>query len=256
MKISIITPTYNSQKTLQDCIDSIKGQTHRDTEHIIVDGASADGTKKIIEANSHHLAKSISEKDNGIYDAMNKGVSMATGDIIGILNSDDVYENDNVLTEVAEVFANNQDVDIVYGDIFYVDQIDLNKVKRVWKSSSYRDGLFKTGWHPPHPAFFVKREVYQRLGKFRDDMNISADYELMLRFLEKNKVKSKHIPKTFVLMREGGNSNGTLAKIAEGNLQVRKAWKVNNLKTPSFLIIKKLLYKVRQLPYFHCNISK
>lgn len=253
MKISVITATYNSEQTLQDCIDSVKNQTHADIEHIIIDGASTDGTKNIIEENHQSLSKIVSEPDNGIYHAMNKGIGLATGEVIAILNSDDVYADQNILKLVAENFLNNPEIGIVYGDLLYVDRSYIRKIKRIWKSRPYINDLFRTGWHPPHPAFFVKREVYEKFGKFREDMSISADYELMLRFLEKNKVQSKYIPMTFVLMREGGHSNRSIKNIIKGNIQALRSWKVNGMKTPYLIFFKKPFCKIKQLSILSKN---
>ncbi len=185
MNISIITPTYNSAATIQDTIESVLSQTYRNVEYIIVDGASKDGTTDIIASYGDKVAKFISEKDGGIYDAMNKGVLLAAGDIVGILNSDDFYAYADAIKDVVDAFESDADIGIVYGDLLYIDAKDTTKTVRVWGSGDYKDGLFESGWHPPHPSFFVRKSIYDKYGIFNTDFKIAADYELMLRFMHK-----------------------------------------------------------------------
>lgn len=246
MKISIITVCYNSAKTIVDSIMSVLSQDYPDIEYIIIDGGSTDGTIDIINKYSAKITKFISEPDNGIYDAMNKGICLASGDIIATLNSDDFYSSPcSVRTAVDAIIKEN--VDCCYGDLEYVDFTDTSKIIRKWKSKSYIDGLFKLGWHPPHPTFFAKKQVYDKFGTFNTDLSISADYELMLRLLQKNNIKSVYIPHTIVKMRTGGVSNRSIKQIIRANHQCIKAWKLNGLKPGKLTIIKKLYSKLIQI---------
>lgn len=246
MKVSIVTVTWNSSKTILDTIESVDAQEYEDIEHIIVDGCSTDGTVDLVRKSPGRVAKVVSEPDNGIYDAMNKGIRLATGDVIGILNSDDVYDSKLIIPRVAEALK-NPDVDAVFTDLVYVDQNDLGKVVRLWKSSSYRRGSFSKGWHPPHPTLFIKREFYLRHGLFDVGMEVSADFELMLRFFESKGMRAEYLPFISVRMRLGGESNRSIRNIVRGNLNVLKAFERNSVRVcgPCY-VLKRLLSKVLQ----------
>ncbi len=244
MKISIITSTYNSAETIRDTLDCIRQQDHPDIEHIIIDGLSNDNTLEIVKE-FRHVAKIISEKDSGIYDAMNKGIACATGDVIGILNSDDVYASANTLSSVASVFE-NAEVQASYANLQFVLRNDLNKVVRTWKAGGYRKSSFYYGWMPPHPTFFVRREVYQKAGLFNLDLGSAADYELMLRILLKFGIPAVYINRTIVKMRVGGVSTGTLANRIKANKKDRLAWKVNGLEPHFFTLYLKPIRKIGQ----------
>jgi glycosyltransferase involved in cell wall biosynthesis len=248
MKISLITPTYNSGKTIADTIESIITQNYIDLEYIVIDGNSTDETKEIISSYQNKVnIKLISEPDKGIYDAMNKGVRMATGDIIGILNSDDFYYDDTVLSKVNNIFELNADIDAVYGDLVYVNKDNTAKQTRYWKAGQYEEEKLDYGWIIPHPTFFVKRDVYEKCEKIFDtSFLLAADYELLLRLLKITKIKVRYIPETLVSMREGGASANNLKQRIRGWQELRKAWKVNNLKIPRFFILRRLLSKVGQ----------
>ena len=246
MKISIITVIWNNAKTINDAIDSVLGQTYQNIEYIVIDGASTDGTVEIVQSYGDKIKKFVSEKDQGIYDAMNKGIKLATGDIVGILNSDDFYKSNDILEIVASEFK-SKNIDCLYGDLEYVDANDTSKVVRYWKSRPFEDGLFQKGLHPAHPTFFIKREFYEKYGLFDLDFHIAADYEIMLRFLERYKLKSSYINKTFVRMRVGGESNRSIKNILKANLESYKAWKVNGLYINPFMFLLKPLSKVLQL---------
>jgi glycosyltransferase involved in cell wall biosynthesis len=182
MQISIITAVFNNAKLVESCINSVLTQYYKNIEYIIIDGVSTDGTVEIIDRYNGKISKWLSEPDNGIYDALNKGVKIATGDIVGFLHADDIYASDRILeTVVKEMISHN--VDSCYGDLLYVDKDDTSKVVRYWKSCPYQDGLFLKGWMPPHPTFFVKKEIYEKYGLFNPNLGTAADYELMLRFL-------------------------------------------------------------------------
>lgn len=239
MKISVITVVFNNKETISDTIASVASQAYPNVEHIIVDGLSTDGTTEIIAANRSKLTKVITERDSGIYDAMNKGIKAASGDIIGFLNADDIYNGTNVLADVAAVFQNHG-VDACYGDLVYVKQTDVKSVVRYWKSSDYRAGLFGKGWSPPHPTFYARKLVYEKYGGFNLKYRTSADYELMLRFLEKFLVRATYIPSVMVRMRLGGVSNKSLANLIRQNREVVDAWRDNGLPVsiPIFFIYK------------------
>lgn len=248
MKISIITVCYNSAATIQDTITSIANQDHPDVEHIVVDGGSKDDTVAIVKSASS-VKKFISEQDNGIYDAMNKGIAMATGDVVGTLNADDFYINHTVLSQVADVFS-DPSVDACYADLVYVDQKDTNKIVRYWKSRTYQHGLFKKGWMPAHPTFFVRRDVYEQWGDFNLNFPRQADFELTMRFLEIHQIKSVYIPKIWVRMRTGGASNNSIKGIVKGNLEAYRACKLHHLAVGPFFIARKILSRI---PQFFCR---
>jgi glycosyltransferase len=246
VKISIITATYNSFATIRDCLESVCSQTV-EPEHIIIDGGSTDGTLNI--AHSYpHVAKVVSEPDDGIYDAMNKGIALASGDVIGILNSDDFYADKDVLARVSRVFSENS-VDSCYGDLVYVDSRDRRVIRR-WKSGAFNRSAFYRGWMPPHPTFFARREVYEKFGVFRTEMGSAADYELMLRFLVKNGITAEYIPHVLVRMRSGGVSNRSLINRLRANRMDRRAWEVNGLDPRPWTAFLKPLRKIGQFLVF------
>lgn len=245
MKVSIITVCHNSESTIESAIQSVLRQDYESIEYIILDGKSTDNTLSVIEKYRNRISKFISEKDEGMYFAINKGLAMASGDIVGILNSDDFYPYEKIITTVAQEFK-TKNTDSVYGDVQYVLKDDTEKIFRHWKSRSCNEKLFLRGWMPPHPSFFVKRKCYEKFGTFNTRFTISADYELMLRFLYKQKISSSYIPQVLVKMRTGGISNVTLKSRIKANREDRLAWKVNGLKPASFTLILKPLSKLRQ----------
>jgi glycosyltransferase involved in cell wall biosynthesis len=244
MKISIITVCYNSAETIGDTIASVASQHYMHKEHIIVDGASRDSTVDIIQ-HAPSVTRYISEPDQGIYDAMNKGIQLATGDIVGLLNADDFYADNKVLDQVAEAF-NDPSVQACYADLIYVDKNDTSRILRFWKSRPFRAGLFKHGWMPAHPTFFVRRKVYDQLGKFNLDFPRQADFELTMRFLEIHQIKSIYIPNIWVKMRIGGASNNSIRGVLKGNLEAYRACKLHQLAIGPFFIVRKILSRIPQ----------
>lgn len=245
MKISIITSTYNSGKTVKDTLESILNQTYKDIELLIIDGKSKDNTLEIV----HHYEKLfqgklsyISEPDKGIYDAMNKGIQMATGEIVGILNSDDLYMDNKVLEDIANAFIQSK-VDAIYGNLIFVEEYDTNKVVRNWKGSQYQPESFLNGWHPAHPTFYVRRKIYEKYGAFDISFNVSADFELMLRFIEKYRISNLYLDRTLIKMRMGGESTGSIKKIITGNKNVLRAFEKNGFKVSITYPIKRLAPK-------------
>ena len=245
LKVSIITATYNSASTIADTIRSVAEQSYPHIEHLIVDGFSKDDTMDIVKSYEDERIKILSGKDKGLYDAMNKGIGAATGDIIGILNSDDFYASSKIIEQVVGVFK-QYGVDTVYGDLDFVDPIQTSKVVRRWISGEFYRPNFIKGWMPPHPTFFVKREVYEKYGQFRLDMGSSADYELMLRFLYKNQVSTHYLHRIMIHMRMGGASTASLGAHAKANQYDRRAWEVNGLQPQWYTLHMKPLRKVLQ----------
>ena len=243
--VSIITTVFNNEETIEGAIKSVLGQSCPNIEYIITDGGSTDGTIEIINKYKGKISKFVSEPDRGIYDGMNKGIKLATGDIVGILNSDDFYASDDVIEMVVKAME-EKNADACWGDLVYVDAKNIEKVIRHWKSSECGEGKFKKGWHPAHPTFFVRRWVYEKYGLFRLDFPISADYELMLRFLEKYKIKSCYIPQILVKMRIGGQSNKNIKNIIKNNIESYWAWKKNGLRVSPLIFFFKPLSKVAQ----------
>lgn len=246
MKVSIITATYNSSAHIADCVESVNNQTYNDIEHIIIDGASKDNTLDIIKSIPNRVVKIVSEPDKGIYDAMNKGIKAATGDLIGILNSDDFFANPDVISEIAKEFQDDASLEGVYTNLYYVNQDNPNQIIRHWVSNSFKKGSFFKGWHPPHPTLYLRKEVYEKYGLFNLDFSLSADFELMLRFFEKDKIKTKYLPITTIRMRLGGATSKNWENIKKQNIQCVEAFRVNGLKPPLFYTLYRILPKLLQ----------
>lgn len=247
MKISLVTVTFNSAATLCDTICSVQSQTYQDIEYIIVDGNSKDSTLEIIreyEPSFDGKMHWISEKDSGLYDAMNKGFRMATGDIIGIINSDDLLSEPTAIEKVVKMFEANQEADAVYADLYYVAQNDISKIVRHWVSGKQRP--FRYGWHPAHPTFYVRREVYQKYGLFDLDFRFAADFELMLRLIDRYHIKLAYLPEPLVRMRLGGATSKSLTNIKKGNIECIKAFRKNDLKVSRLYPLFRLLPKLKQ----------
>ena len=245
MKVSIITVTYNSGKFLEDCIKSVIMQRYHNIEHIIIDGKSTDNTLSIIKKYKSHITKSISETDRGIYDAINKGMAMATGDIIGNLNSDDILVDDDVIESIVKAFENNN-VDTVYGDLEYVSAADTNKIIRIWKGRPFNRMRFLYGWMPAHPTFYIKRSLVEKYGYYENHYYTAADYEFMARYLYKNRLSAYYLPKLIVKMRVGGQSNKSLYQRLRANRRDYLAMRKNKIPLAFIVSILKPLIKVQQ----------
>ncbi|MCC6600774.1 MAG: glycosyltransferase [Crocinitomicaceae bacterium] len=245
MKVSIITVAFNSASTIEDTIRSVVSQDYPSIEYIIIDGASTDETLPIIEKYREKITTVVSERDDGIYDAMNKGIQCATGDIVGILNSDDFYADQKVISDMVALFKTSG-CDAAYADLVYIDRINLEKVRRIWKSGVYKTGQFLHGWMPPHPTFFVKKSIYDRLGTYSTTLRSAADYELMLRFVHKHHISIAYLPRVITKMRSGGQSNVSLRNRLKANREDRLAWAMNGLNPHFFTLIMKPLSKVFQ----------
>ena len=246
MKISIITVSYNSADTIGHTLNSVSEQNYDDIEHIIVDGKSTDNTLEVVALYGASVSKLVSEKDFGIYDAMNKGIVLSHGEVIGFLNADDFYPSSEILSKVAKIFEDFA-IDACYGDLCYVKKNDFKKIIRYWKSSKFSAGTFEKGWSPPHPTFFVRRSIYQNYGGFKLDYKIAADLELMMRFLVKHKISSKYIPEVLVHMRMGGTTNKSLVNIFSQNKEILSALRSHGLRPSAWrLFIHKLFSRGRQ----------
>ena len=245
MKISLITVTYNSEKYLSQCIESVQMQDYGDLEHIIIDGNSTDNTVSIIKKYEAGIAKWVSEPDNGMYDAINKGIAMATGEVVGLLNSDDILVSADVISCIAQTFK-EQNTDSVYGDLEYVDKENTDKIYRVWKGQTYRRNLFKIGWMPGHPTFYIKKALIDKYGGYESHYFTAADYEFMARYLFKHKISSFYLPKLIVKMRRGGASNKSIYQRLRANRRDYLAMKKNNIPLPFIVSILKPLIKIHQ----------
>ena len=242
MKFSIITISFNSENTISETFQAIKNQAFNDYEYLLIDGGSIDGTLTIAKKQDH-ISKIVSEPDKGIYDAINKGIKNSTGEIIGFLNSDDTFYDENSLKHIADAF--DKDTDCVFGDLIYTDK-DEN-IKRIWKGSEFKKGAFNKGWMPAHPTFYCRRSVYEKLGLYDDSFNIAGDFELMLRFLEKYNIRSKYIPKTLVKMKVGGVSNNGFKSKLNILKEEFRAFDQNGMDLNKLFYI---LYKARKIKEF------
>ena len=245
MKVSIITVCYNAVAHIDETLRSVVMQDHMDIEYIVIDGGSTDGTELKIERYREVIAQVVSEKDHGVYDAMNKGLARATGEVIAFVNAGDMIARRDVVSSMVKEFTKG-DADLIYGDALMVDPADITKVKRFWKGGEYKRGNFRKGWMPPHLATYIRRSAYDRFGHFRTDLKVSADYELMFRFLYKHRLPARYVPNVLVRFRLGGVSNRSLAHIWRANVEVYKAWKLNGEHISPLIVLRKPLGKLLQ----------
>jgi len=222
MKVTVVTATFNAAHTLADCLGSVAAQTHPDIEHWVIDGGSRDGTAQVVAAHAQRMAGFVSEPDDGIYDALNKGLRRATGDVVGFLHADDLYASPTTLARVAAAF-DDPAVDAVYGDLLYVDKQDLGRIVRYWKAGPFERERMRAGWMPPHPTFYLRRSVYERLGGFDTRYRISADYDSMVRYLYAGRLNPAYIPEVLIRMRVGGASNRSLRNIVRKS---KEDWRI------------------------------
>ncbi|GAB2636351.1 glycosyltransferase family 2 protein [Emticicia sediminis] len=244
MKISIVTAAYNSAATIKDTIDSVLSQDYPDIEYILADGGSKDGTVEILKSYGDRI-RWVSEKDSGIYEAMNKAVKMATGHAIGVMGADDFYPDNQVISKVAKAFEDSK-ADSVYGDLYYVEAEDSNKIVRNWKSGKYDHNRFLNGWMPPHTAFFLTKAAYDTYGLYDTSFRSAGDYELMLRMLYRYKLSSYYIPEVLMKMRVGGKSNASIKNRIKANKEDRRAWEMNGIQPRWYTLYAKPLSKVFQ----------
>ena len=245
LKISIITVAYNSARTIADTMRSVAAQTYPHIEHIVVDGASRDDTLDIVKQYATASTLVQSEPDKGIYDAMNKGLKLATGDVVGFLNSDDIYADSTTLADIAAAFSNNA-IQGCYGDLIYVAHDNPQRVIRHWKSCNYKPGLCAKGWMPAHPTFYVRKAVYEKYGYFDASLKLQADFEMALRLLDIHGITTQYIPKNLINMRMGGASNSSIKNIIKGNLEASNACIKHGLPGGWFFILRKILSRLPQ----------
>lgn len=245
MKISVITAVFNSANTIGDALLSVREQDFPEIEHVVVDGASTDGTLQVIESHRRSIQKMVSEPDNGIYDALNKGIRYSTGDVVGFLHSDDLFATRHSLSLVAEAFM-DPTVGAVYGDLVYVKKIDTSKVVRHWKAGAYNHNRLMNGWMPPHPTFYLRRHLYESLGLFNTNFRIAADYESILRILGRGGVHAAYIPEVLVKMRMGGTSNRSIRNIVMKTREDYAAMQLNDIGGIRALLLKNMI----KLPQF------
>lgn len=253
IKISIITATYNSAKTISDTIESVLSQQYKNLEYIIIDGFSKDNTIDIVKSyvnKSDISIKWISEKDNGIYDAMNKGIQMATGEVIGILNSDDFYTDNNVLSLVADEFEKNNELDAIYGDIHFVDSDNLNKCVRYYSSKIFKRSLMRLGFMPAHPSFYMRKPRFKEIGLYKTNYKIAADFEFLLRAIYVKHIKTKYLPIDMVTMRTGGASTSGISSHKTIMKEHLKAFKENHVYTNRLLLSLRYIYKIFEILFY------
>jgi glycosyltransferase involved in cell wall biosynthesis len=241
-KVSIITVCYNSQATIEETITSVLEQDYANLEYIIIDGQSQDNTLAIIDKYKNKITKIISEPDQGIYDAMNKGIKLANGEIIGLLNSDDLYKDKQTITKIVEHFQSSQ-ADLVYADVSYISKNDKNKPSRYWQSGQANLKKINSGWIMPHPATFIKKTIYDQYGLFNPNFKLAGDYELLLRFVKKYKIKTSYLNIVATYMRQGGQSRRRYL----GWQELKKAWRTNGYQVPPFFILRRIISKLPQL---------
>jgi glycosyltransferase involved in cell wall biosynthesis len=243
LTVSIITISHNSIETINNTISSVLSQTYKNIEYIIIDGASVDGTIDLIQSFGKKISIFLSEPDNGIYDALNKGIKLATGDIIGILNSDDFFHNDSVIERVVAAFM-HQETDAIFGDVVFVNPLNTSKVVRHYSSKHFSTARFKFGFMPAHPSFYVKRSIYEKLGYYKTDYKIAADFELLIRFMFVHKIRCRYLEFPLVSMRMGGVSNKSVLSNIILNKEIFRACKENGIRTNYFFIYSKYLTKI------------
>ncbi|MCB0697452.1 MAG: glycosyltransferase [Chitinophagaceae bacterium] len=242
MKISIVTVVYNCANTIRGCIDSVLAQDYDDVEYIIVDGGSKDGTVDVVKSYESGIARFVSEKDNGIYDAMNKGIRMATGDVVGILNADDFFYSNDTLSKIAAAFKKEPELDATIADIVFVNDTNT-RILRHYHAQKWKPAKFAWGFMPPHPSFFCKRHLFDKLGYYKTDYKIAADYELLIRYLYVNKINFRYLPVMTTRMRMGGVSTKNLNSIITLNKEIKRACEENHLSTNYFMIYTKYIFK-------------
>jgi len=245
MKISIVTVAYNSAATLGDTLRSVATQTYPHIEHILIDGGSTDGTAAVVKQYGGHLSRYLSEPDRGIYDAMNKGLALATGHIVGFLNSDDMFAQPGSVAEISTGF-DTPNVDAVYGDIVMVDPVDLQLVRRYWRPGAFKDGACARGWMAPHPTLYIRREILMSAGGFNPEYSLAADFDLELRLFECMKVRANYIPSTLVRMRMGGATTSGIKNIWRGNIEASRSVKSHGFSGGVSFIASKLIGRIHQ----------
>jgi glycosyltransferase involved in cell wall biosynthesis len=253
LKVSIITVVLNGAETVEDTIKSVLSQSYNDVEYIVIDGGSTDGTLDILTKYHDRISACISEQDGGIYEAVNKGIRLSTGDIVATLNSDDVYADETIIGQMVE-FMQNNDLDAAYGDLVYIDHNNNNRITRFWKTGQYKKRAFCYGWVIPHPTFFCRKRFFEKYGYFNEEFQIAADFELILRFIERHQITVGYLPKLLVKMRQGGKAN-VLTGIIRGNLEIIRSFRLNGLRLSPWFFVLKPIMKMSQLLRRPCKLN-
>lgn len=246
MKISIITVVYNRAATIEKAIQSVIAQDYNDIEYVVVDGGSTDGTLAVIDKYIHNIHQYVSGKDDGMYDALNKGIRLATGDIIGVLHADDWFASHHIISKIAKEFEQNHRLDAVYGDIAFIKENDPNKVVRYYSSSVFKPSLLTWGFIPAHPTFFCKRKCFEKFGYYKTDFDIAADYELLLRFFKVHNIHAKYLPVRFTNMNLGGKSTSGIKSTVKINQEILKACRQNKISTNYFKLYARYFFKIKE----------
>jgi glycosyltransferase involved in cell wall biosynthesis len=246
MKVSIITVVYNRSSTIERAIQSVLNQLYKNIEYIIIDGASSDGTMEIVTKYKERIAKIVSEKDNGMYDALNKGITLATGDVIGILHADDEFASTTIIDEIAQYFQLNKNIDCIYGDVGFVKEAAPDKIIRYYSSALFNIKLFKYGFMPAHPTFFCYKKYFSQFGLYRTDMDIAADFDLLLRFLKNNNLSAAYIPKMLVKMNLGGRSTNGISSTLKINREIKQILKEHHLPSGYLRLYARYFIKVQE----------
>lgn len=246
MKISVITVVYNRANTIEKAIRSVLTQDYHDVEYVVVDGGSTDGTINVINRYMDNIHQYISGKDDGMYDALNKGIKLATGDIIGVLHADDWFASPHIITKIAAAFVRDQQLDAVYGDIAFIKEDDPDKVVRYYSSSIFKPSLLTWGFIPAHPTFFCKRKCFEKFGYYKTDFDIAADYELLLRFFKVHHIRAKYLPLRFTNMNLGGKSTKGIRSTVKINQEIVKACRQNNISTNYFKLYSRYFFKIKE----------
>lgn len=246
MKISVITVVYNRAATIEKAIQSVIAQDYHDIEYVVVDGGSTDGTLTIIDKFIDHIHQYVSGKDEGMYDALNKGIRLATGDIIGVLHADDWFSSHHIISGIAKEFKQNHHLDAVYGDIAFIKENDPRKVVRYYSSAVFKPSLLSWGFIPAHPTFFCKRKCFEKFGYYKTDFDIAADYELLLRFFKVHHIRAKYLPVRFTNMNMGGKSTSGIRSTIKINQEILKACRQNNIRTNYFKLYARYFFKIKE----------
>lgn len=246
MKVSIITVVYNRAKTIERAVQSVLRQSYANVEYIVVDGASKDGTLEVVNKYQSRIARIVSEKDNGVYDALNKGIKLATGDVVGILHADDEFADDSIIQQIVDVLQNNKHIDCVYGDVGFVKEEAPGKIIRYYSSAIFKPGLFKYGFMPAHPTFFCYKKFFDQYGLYRTDMDIASDFDLLLRYLKKHAIQSAYIPKMLVRMNLGGKSTKGIASTIRINKEIKQILSENKIPSSYLRLYSRYFIKVQE----------
>jgi glycosyltransferase involved in cell wall biosynthesis len=245
MKISIISVTFNAASTIREMLDSVAAQTHRNIEHLVIDGGSSDGTVELIRRHGARVSVLVSEPDKGTWDAMNKGLRLATGDIVGFLNADDEFIDDGVVARIADVMK-DVELDACYADLIYVARDEPQRMVRDWVSEPFRPGLFLKGWMPAHPTFYARRSLFDRYGGFDLRFPLQSDFELAMRLLEVHRIRARYVPEYWVRMRSGGQSNASLGRVLRGNWEAYQIARHHGLPVSRWYPVTKILSRLPQ----------